>query len=103
MVKHSRGLRTRSRGILRKNVREKGAVPGLSRLMYDYKEGDKVIVNINPSVHSGMPHRRYQGKVGVIIGKRGRAYEVQVTLGDKQKTIIVRPEHLVPYIAQQTN
>lgn len=44
-----------------------------------------------------MPHRRYQGKVGKIIGKRGRAYLVSVTLGDKEKVIIVRPEHLVSF------
>ncbi|QGA54480.1 50S ribosomal protein L21e [Sulfolobus sp. E5-1-F] len=97
MVKHSRGYRTRSRSLLKKSPRERGAVPSLSRLMVEYKEGDKVVVKINPSIHSAMPHRRYQGKVGKIIGKRGRAYLVSVTLGDKEKVIIVRPEHLIPF------
>jgi large subunit ribosomal protein L21e len=41
-----------------------------------------------------MPHRRYHGKVGRIISKRGRSYEVSVTQGDAIKEIIVRPEHL---------
>jgi large subunit ribosomal protein L21e len=97
MVKHSKGLRTRSRKLLKKSIREKGSIPRLSYLMIDYKEGDKVIIKINPSVHNGMPHRRYQGKVGEVIGKRGRAYEVKVTLGNKEKLIIVRPEHLIPF------
>jgi len=97
MVKHSKGLRSRSRGILKKSVRERGAIPRLSYLMIDYKEGDKAIIKINPSIHNGMPHRRYHGKVGTIVGKRGRAYEVKVRLGNKEKIIIVRPEHLIPF------
>ncbi|WP_338601185.1 50S ribosomal protein L21e [Sulfolobus tengchongensis] len=97
MVKHSRGYRTRSRSLLRKSPRERGAIPPLSRLMVDYKEGDQVVIKINSSVHSGMPHRRYQGKVGKIVGRRGKAYMVSVSIGDKQKLIIIRPEHLVPF------
>jgi large subunit ribosomal protein L21e len=44
-----------------------------------------------------MPHKRYHGKVGKIIDKRGRSYIVSVTQGDAVKEIIVRPEHLEPY------
>lgn len=64
--------------------------------MYDYKPGDKVYIIINPSVMKGMPHRRYHGKTGTIVGKRGRCYIVQVRMGGKVKTLIVRPEHLRP-------
>jgi len=95
MVKHSRGNRTRSRKLLKKSPRERGAIPSLSRLMYEFKAGDKVIVKINSAIHNGMPHRRYQGKVGSVTSKRGKAYEVKVNLGNKEKLIIVRPEHLV--------
>jgi len=44
-----------------------------------------------------MPHRRYHGRVGVIMDKRGRAYVVNVTQGEAIKEITVRPEHLKPY------
>jgi len=81
---------------LRKNVREKGAVPPLSLLMIDYNPGDKVHIVINPSIHKGMPHRRYYGKTGEIVGKRGKSYIVKVYVGDKEKTLFVRPEHLKP-------
>ncbi len=64
--------------------------------MYDYKPGDKVYIIINPSVMKGMPHRRYHGKTGTIVGKRGHCYIVQVRMGGKVKTLIVRPEHLRP-------
>ena len=59
--------------------------------------GEKVVVNIDPSVHKGMPHRRFQGKIGVIVNKRGGSYVVNVPQGDALKEVIIRPEHLEPY------
>ena len=96
MVKPPKGFRHRTRKLLRKHIRERGAVPPLSLLMYEYKPGDKVYIIINPSVMKGMPHRRYHGKVGTVVGKRGKAYIVQVRVGSKVKTLFVRPEHLRP-------
>jgi large subunit ribosomal protein L21e len=96
MVKPPRGYRHRTRKLLRKNIRERGAVPQLSLLMHEYKEGDKVAIIINPSVHKGMPHRRYYGKTGVVKGKRGKSYIVEVSLQGKMKTLYIRPEHLRP-------
>jgi large subunit ribosomal protein L21e len=78
---------------MRKRPRERGKL-GLSRILYSYQPGDKVVIKIDPSVHKGMPHRRYHGKIGVIKGRRGRAYEVAVTQGDAVKEVIVLPEHL---------
>lgn len=92
----SKGYRNKTRALLRKKVREHGKL-GLSRLLHTYNPGDKVVIKIDPSVHKGMPHRRYHGKIGVIVGKRGRSYEVTVTQGDEIKEVIVRPEHLQPH------
>jgi len=89
----SRGFRRKTRSLLRKKPRERGKL-GLSRILYRYQPGDKVVITIDPSVHKGMPHRRYHGKIGIIKGRRGRAYEVSVTQGDSVKQIIVLPEHL---------
>ena len=96
MVKAPKGYRHRTRKLLKKSIREKGAIPPLSRLMIEYKVGDKVHIKINPSITAGMPHRRYHGKTGTIIGVRGKAYIVEVYLGDKRKVLFVRPEHLIP-------
>ncbi|EZQ03891.1 50S ribosomal protein L21 [Candidatus Acidianus copahuensis] len=95
MVAHSKGNRTRSRNLLKKSPRERGAIPSLGSLMYDYKPGEKVVIKINPSIHHGMPHRRYHGKVAEIVAKRGRAYEVKLKLGEKQKSLLIRPEHMI--------
>ena len=97
MVRKSHGYRHGTRSLLKKSSREKGKL-GLSRLLHEYQPGEKVIIKIEPSVQKGMPHKRYHGKVGVIKERRGRAYVVSVTQGDAVKEIIVRPEHLVPFV-----
>ena len=96
MVKAPRGWRHRTRKVFKKHVRERGAVPPLSLLMIEYKPGDKVHIKPNPAIWKGMPHRRFVGKTGTVIGKRGKSYIIQVRDGNKIKTIIVRPEHLRP-------
>ena len=94
-MKHSLGIRNRTRSLLTKEPREKGKI-GLSKLLHDYQLGEKVVVKINSTIQKGMPHRRYHGKIGVVVDKRGRAYLVNVAQGDATKKIIVRPEHLTP-------
>jgi len=88
--------------LLRKRVRERGAIPSLSLLMVQYSVGDRVHIVANPSIHKGMPHRRFHGKTGEIVGKRGRCYVVKVSLGGKEKVLFIRPEHLRPASLQTT-
>ena len=92
----SKGYRRRTRSLLRKKAREKGKT-GLSKTLREYQPGDRVVVKLNPSVHKGMPHRRFHGKIGIIGNKRGQAYVVNVTQGKAAKELIVRPEHLEPF------
>jgi len=94
----SRGYRRKTRSLLRRKTREKGKT-GLSKILREYKLGDRVVVKLNPSIHKGMPHRRFHGKVGIIENRRGQAYVVNVTQGKAIKEIIVRPEHLEPFAA----
>ena len=95
-MKKSKGYRSRTRRLLKKKPREKGKLP-LSKLLYEYSLGSSVIIKIEPSVQKGMPHKRYHGKIGKIVGMRGKSYIVSVTQGKTVKEIIVRPEHLEPY------
>ncbi len=95
----SKGYRRRTRALLRRRAREKGKT-GLSKLLREYKPGDRVVIKLDPSVHKGMPHRRFHGRVGIIDKSRGRAYVVNVTQGKAEKEIIVRPEHLEPFQLQ---
>ncbi|RLE81838.1 MAG: 50S ribosomal protein L21e, partial [Thermoprotei archaeon] len=86
----------RGRKLLRKHPRARGR-PGLSRLMIEYKIGDKVCIDIDPTYITTAPHRRYQGLTGTIVGKRGRAYIIEVFLGNKKKTIITTADHIKPF------
>jgi len=67
----------------------------VSRAMEELREGERVVLRIEPSLQEGRPHPRYQGRVGVVRGRRGKAYEVEITDGGKIKKVIILPEHLV--------
>ena len=90
----SHGSKRKSRSILTKS----NILRGISYLLIDYKIGDKVIINIDPSEHNTMPHRRYQGKIGIIkeIGKR--IIKVSILLGNKEKTLQTKRNHLQPLV-----
>lgn len=93
MVKRSHGPRNRTRSKLRKNVREKG-MPPVTHSLRQFDEGDRVSIRINPAIHSAMPYPRFQGRTGVVTGRRGNAFEVLFKDGNKEKMLIVGPEHL---------
>jgi large subunit ribosomal protein L21e len=92
MVKKTRGFRSGTRKKLRKKVREKRL--RVTKYLQEFKEGDKVCIEIEPASHKGMPHPRFMGRVGIVKGKRGKAYIIEIKNGGKTKTIISKPEHL---------
>lgn len=93
MVRRSKGIRSKSRHILRKKPRYRG-VTSITRSLQQFNEGEKVNIVIDPSVHRGMPHVRFQGHTGTVMGKQGNSYRIQLRSGKKVKTLIVRPEHI---------
>ena len=93
MVKRSKGIRSKSRKILRKKPRERG-IKSITRALQEFEKGESVGIVIDPSIHKGMPHVRFQGRTGKIKGKQGESYLVGINDGKKHKTLIVRAEHL---------
>jgi len=93
MVKRSKGTRSKSRHVLRKKPRDRG-ISSITRAIQQFEIGESVSVNIDSSVHKGMPHHRFQGATGKVEGMQGDAYLVGITVGKKHKTLIVRSEHL---------
>ena len=79
--------------MLRKKPRERG-ISSITRALQQFKEGESVNIVIDPSVHKGMPHIRFQGHTGKIEGKQGGSYLVGINDGKKHKTLIIRSEHL---------
>ena len=97
----SKGFRSGARYVLRKKPKERGLQP-IGGLLYEYQIGDKVVIKIDSSIHKGMPHPRYQGKIGVIAEKRGRAYVIKLVEGGKVRILIARPEHIKPHSSRGT-
>jgi len=95
MVKNSHGYRKRTRQLMSKHVRTRGLRP-LTSLLIDYEAGQRVDIVIDPGFHKGMPHRKYQGRTGVVAGTRGRAVVVDVAVGNQTRELMIRPEHLRP-------
>ena len=93
MVKRSKGIRSKSRHIMKKKPRDRG-VNSLTRALQQFEIGESVNIDVDPAVHKGLPHLRFQGHTGVVEGMQGEAYLVGVTIGKKHKTLIIRPEHL---------
>ncbi|MDG6220788.1 MAG: 50S ribosomal protein L21e [Candidatus Thermoplasmatota archaeon] len=93
MVKRSHGLRVKTRHVLRKRARERG-MPPVSHSLIKFDAGEKASIIIDPSIHHGMPHRRFQGLTGTVVDKQGRCYLVKVKVGNKDKIVLANPEHL---------
>ena len=86
-MQRSRGFKSRSRKKLTKVQR-----PG--RTNQRFEEGDLVHITINPSIQRGQPSPRFHGKTGKVTGKKGKAYLISLKDGNKEKELIVRPDHL---------
>ena len=93
MVKRSKGLRSKSRHVLRKKPGDRGII-SIKRALQQFDDGEHVNIVIDPSIHKGMPHIRFQGKNGKIEGKQGESYLVGINDGNKHKTLVIKPEHL---------
>ena len=90
---HHHGMRKKSRDKLSRTVRARGK-SSVVRAIQEFEKGAMVHVIIDPSIHKGMPHPRFHGKTGEVVGTRGRAFVLRVTDGNATKTLITLPEHL---------
>ncbi len=93
MVKSSKGFRSRTRGTLTKEARERG-LPPVTQFLKSFEVGEKVFVRLEASDPHGQPHPRYQGRVCTVIGKQGRAYRLEFLDGHKRKELIANPVHI---------
>ena|SRR3989304_3034871 len=90
---HSKGFRHKTRG-LKKDSKH---AHGLSNILTQYSVNDEVVIDIDPSQVKGMPHRRFQGKVGVVEEIRPRSLVIRLPIGNKMKQISPRLEHIRPH------
>ena len=89
MAKRSRGFRSKTR----KKLKKKKRIP-ITKFLQEFEVGQKVAIELEPSSQRGMPHPRFHGRVGEVVGKRGKSYIIAIKDGKKLKHVISRPEHL---------
>lgn len=91
MAQKSKGMRRKTRKKLSKKGRNRGRI---AKQLQTFDEGDRVMLDIDPSFHDGMPHPRFHARVGTVEEQRGDAYVVAVPDGGKTKRFTVKPAHL---------
>ncbi|VVB67122.1 50S ribosomal protein L21e [Candidatus Norongarragalina meridionalis] len=75
-------------------MRGQGLVAITNRLT-EFKPGEVARVRANPKTRKGSVNNlRFNGRTCRIVGKQGRAYEVIVLDGKKEKTLVLSNEHM---------
>jgi large subunit ribosomal protein L21e len=92
---NSNGPLRGTRDKLSNDPRERGTSPP-QRAVQEFDEGQTVHLELDPSVPDGRFHPRFDGLTGEVIGTQGEAYQVRVTDGGKEKTVVAKPAHLRP-------
>ncbi len=91
MVKKSKGPRSDTRNRLKQHPSKR---PTINKFLEKFEVNEKVVIYQEPSSHKGMPFIRYKGRSGIVTGKRGKSYMIEITDGKKKKMLISKPEHL---------
>lgn len=94
MAKRIGGYRRKTRHLMRKSVRTRGKV-SITSQMQTFNKGEMIVLKAEPAVQKGLFNLRFQGRVGKIVDKRGRCYEVEFQDFDKKKILYIPAVHLV--------
>jgi len=89
----SNGPKKATRNKLKNKPRERGTSPP-QRSVEQYEDGERVHLKIDPSVPGGQFHPRFNGQTGTVVGEQGRAFQVRINDGGKDKTLIATAAHL---------
>jgi len=89
----SNGPKQATRNKLRNKPRERGTSPP-QRSVEQYESGEKVHLDLDPSVPDGTFHPRFNGRTGEVVGTQGNAFKVEIQDGGVTKTIIATAAHL---------
>ncbi len=73
----------------------------MSSILREYSLNDRVVIKIDPAQVKGMPHRRFNGLVGVVKDVGTRVLTIEVPVGEKMKVVIARKEHVSPLVGRR--
>lgn len=90
-MKRSLGKFSKRTKCLRKRARRKNITAQVA--LRSFSVGERVCIDPAPS-QEGLPHPRYRGRHGVVVGRRGNSYVVEVEVGGSVKKLIIPGMHL---------
>ena len=77
-----------------RNLRSKGRRP-ITHQLKEWEIGTPVRIDVDPRFKGGIPHLRFNGKSGKVVGRRGpKGYLVEIKDGKAKKQLIVINMHL---------
>ncbi|MBN2067784.1 MAG: 50S ribosomal protein L21e [Candidatus Diapherotrites archaeon] len=88
--KKAKGKRSKTRA----KMKAKAGKATVNTLLKEFKVGSRVQVVTDSSMHSGLPHKSFHGAPGIVTGKQGKLYTVDVKKGNLQKKLLVHAAHL---------
>lgn len=91
MAQKSKGMRRKTR---KKLTRDSGNEGRTAKHMRSFDAGDRVRLEIDPSVQQGMPHPRFDGRTGEVVREQGRSYVVRLDDNGKAKQFAIYRAHL---------
>jgi len=91
MAQKSSGSR---HGTRRKLKRDRGSRGEISRKLQKFEIGDRVRIDLEPSVQKGMPHPRFHGRDAEVVEVNGNSCVIALKDGGKQKRFAVKTVHL---------
>ncbi len=78
--------------VRKKKIRTRGKIK-LSKYFQELKKGDSVAISQDRTLQPKFPSR-INGKTGIIEGKRGKAYIINIKDQNKEKKFLIEPVHL---------
>lgn len=92
-MKRIGGFRRKTRDKIKKKYQNKGKI-SITNYFQTFDIGENVNLYCEPAVQNGMYHPRFYGGNGIVLGKRGKCYVVELKDGNVKKKLIVHPVHL---------
>lgn len=86
--KKAKGKRAKTR----RKLRRKGSKLTMAQLLKKPPVGARIQVNIDSSVHAGLPPKKYQGMIGKVLEHKKLCVEVEMENG---KSMAMHPVHLM--------
>lgn len=89
MVKRSLGKLSKRSRLLRRRTR---VVTSVASTLEQFEKGQRV--HVTPISTRSMPHPRYRGKTGTVVGMQGGAYVVELQDHRATKRLVIEGAHL---------